>query len=92
MEQANEYKDKDIQELEKKYKKSQAKVKQLQIDQRCYAWDYSMKLDAKDLKLYEMQEEVKTRGTLLKSCIDDLKIYVEELEKIKDTVKIVVGV
>ena len=44
-----------------------------------------MQQELKDTKeeLKDTKEEVKTRGLLLKSCVDDLKTYAEEVEEVK---------
>jgi predicted ribosome quality control (RQC) complex YloA/Tae2 family protein len=35
-------------------------------------------------KLNETQQEIKTRGLLLKSCVEDLKTYAEEVEEVEN--------
>ena len=45
-----------------------------------YAGSISISFAISDLAT---KEEVKTRGLLLKSCVDDLKTYAEEVEEVK---------
>ena len=70
--------------LEEKDQDFQAMQEELEIKYEDYLQLIQEELEEKDQELKDAQEELKRHGRILKTCIEELKTHIEEVEKVEE--------